>query len=149
MRPIPDRLTPLECWPVHMTRQDKICSRSHPSPLYIYIVLLQNTDVGHNKSSVHFHAADLCSKSQNKISVHCKTWKVLRSSSALVCFHANNRIAESSKFGVLLILYFYLHAIFYIISCTYHPSQPASPLLECIVNHSYVSSFPCNRSANL
>ena len=23
MRPIPDRLTPLECWPVHMTRQDK------------------------------------------------------------------------------------------------------------------------------
>ena len=22
MRPIPDRLTPLECWPVHMTRQD-------------------------------------------------------------------------------------------------------------------------------
>ena len=24
MRPIPDRLTPLECWPVHMTRQDKV-----------------------------------------------------------------------------------------------------------------------------
>ena len=23
MRPIPDRLTPLECWPVHKTRQDK------------------------------------------------------------------------------------------------------------------------------
>ena len=23
MRPNPDRLTPLECWPVHMTRQDK------------------------------------------------------------------------------------------------------------------------------
>ena len=31
-----------------------------------YIVLLQNTDVGHNKSSVHFHAADLCSKSQTQ-----------------------------------------------------------------------------------
>ena len=26
MRPIPDRLTPLECWPVHMTRQDKTCT---------------------------------------------------------------------------------------------------------------------------
>ena len=23
MRPIPDRLTPLECWPVQDTRQDK------------------------------------------------------------------------------------------------------------------------------
>ena len=28
MRPIPDRLTPLECWPVHMTRQDKTRQRT-------------------------------------------------------------------------------------------------------------------------
>ena len=29
MRPIPDRLTPLECWPVHMTRQETAyCDRS-------------------------------------------------------------------------------------------------------------------------
>ena len=27
MRPIPDRLTPLDCWPVHMTRQDKTACR--------------------------------------------------------------------------------------------------------------------------
>ena len=28
MRPIPDRLTPLECWPVHMTRQEVQRSRA-------------------------------------------------------------------------------------------------------------------------